>query len=728
MNMHHHADLRPPGASEFRVGQEVWAYGRRENPGKIVRRTDAGFFVDFWNRPDAALFFPVECLSAEPLLSAQIDGDDPEGAWTATLGARMKDARTGRLCTVSGWTQPRRWDDERDRYVPCDATHPEAIFARVTVLWDGGEETEEDGIHLRGADWEAPPPPPPPLEFLSYDEMADQDEPRWIVEGLIQTASSALLFGPSNSFKSFLGVDIACSVATGTSWHGCDVLAGPVLYVATEGARGVGARRVPGWMDAHGILADRRRGVFLYPGEIALDDPKAVDALISSVKHYTDHAPGLDWLYSDTCAPGWFALIVVDIFGGSMNGSEVTDETARAWVRSVNRIMDECCGTSVLTIAHTGWADQTRARMHTHFWGSFDTRMKAEGDKDALTTVLRIDRHKDADSRGEWGFRLEETPTPQGGTTLVPRLADDIAAGQKRRVSGKPLVALQALSEALIEHGQRIAGPSFPARPVVGAQAISIDSGAVEWPVVTSSVTAGWAASETGNVAGPEVYATTDRAMKPDHNLGVQVRVTRRALKQSGAALEAAIRRDMGGAMGAALDKAVFLGTGASGQPLGVIQGAATYGITATAIGAAATWAAFRAAITRFMLAHAAGSPGAVRLLIRPEIWAALDAAENASLAKTEWQRLAEQVSSIAMSSNALAAPTGSPLATSALLTTSAGGVAPIFVGLWGAVDMIRDPYSDAQSGGLRITALATADVTVARPVQLEVLTGLRLA
>ncbi|PWJ19215.1 hypothetical protein [Jannaschia seohaensis] len=74
------------------------------------------------------------------------------------------------------------------------------------------------------------------------------------------------------------------------------------------------------------------------------------------------------------------------------------------------------------------------------------------------------------------------------------------------------------------------------------------------------------------------------------------------------------------------------------------------------------------------------------------------------------------------------AAPSGTPEATQALLTTTAGGVAPIFIGAWGAVDMIRDPFSDAQSGGLRITALATMDVTVARPAQLELLTGLELA
>jgi hypothetical protein len=78
------------------------------------------------------------------------------------------------------------------------------------------------------------------------------------------------------------------------------------------------------------------------------------------------------------------------------------------------------------------------------------------------------------------------------------------------------------------------------------------------------------------------------------------------------------------------------------------------------------------------------------------------------------------------MSSNALAAPAGGPPTTSkALLTTSAGGVPPIFVGVWGAIDLIRDPYSDAASGGLRLTALTTVDLTVARPAQLEILTGL---
>lgn len=304
--------------------------------------------------------------------------------------------------------------------------------------------------------------------------------------------------------------------------------------------------------------------------------------------------------------------------------------------------------------------------------------------------------------RNQGGFR--GIPVPWAA--FEQRAGETIAGGVPDPIQTRPII-------------DRLFPDSVAAR--MGAQMISIDHGAIEWPVVTSNVTSGWATTETGNVAGPSVYATTDKAMKPDHNLGIQMRITRKALKQSGAALEAAVRRDMAGAMAAELDRAIFLGTGTDGQPLGIFTGAATYGITSTAITGVPTWGSFRDAVVRFMASNAAGSPSAVRALIHAEIWAALDDALITGTAVSEWDRLTANIpaANIAMSGNALAD------STKALLTTNAGGVSPIFVGLWGAVDMIRDPFSDAQSGGLRITALSTVDVTVARGSQLQILTDI---
>jgi hypothetical protein len=129
------------------------------------------------------------------------------------------------------------------------------------------------------------------------------------------------------------------------------------------------------------------------------------------------------------------------------------------------------------------------------------------------------------------------------------------------------------------------------------------------------------------------------------------------------------------------------------------------------------------------MVGNAATGPGSIRALIRPELWDFWDGILIDGTAVTEWDRATRHIpaGNWAMSSNALAAPAGDPVAVSSLLTTSTGGVAPMFVGVWGGIDLIRDPYSDAASGGLRLTALATMDVTVARPAQLRLLSGLEL-
>ncbi|WP_244500341.1 phage major capsid protein [Methyloceanibacter methanicus] len=257
--------------------------------------------------------------------------------------------------------------------------------------------------------------------------------------------------------------------------------------------------------------------------------------------------------------------------------------------------------------------------------------------------------------RGEGGYR--GIPVPW--LALERRAGETVAAGTPDPITTRPII-------------DRLFPDSVAAR--MGAQMISIDSGAVEWPVVTSSVAAGWADGETASVAGPTVFATTDKALKPEQNLGITMRITRKTLKQSGAALEQAVRRDMNSAVSSALDAAIFLGTGANGQPLGVITGQATYGITATDADDLASWAALRAAVVRFMTANAAGGPGAVRALIRPELWDFLDGAYiDTGTGITEWDRLVKNVpaGNIAMTTNAIAAPSGTPAETQALLTTT---------------------------------------------------------
>ncbi len=303
---------------------------------------------------------------------------------------------------------------------------------------------------------------------------------------------------------------------------------------------------------------------------------------------------------------------------------------------------------------------------------------------------------------------------PVPWAALEKRAGETLASGTPDPVATRPII-------------DRLFPGSVAAR--MGASLITVDAGSVEWPVATSGATVGWQASETGSVGAPQAYATVDRPLAPDHTLGVQMKITRKSLKQSGDALEQAVRRDMNGAMAAAMDRAVFLGSGSNGEPEGIIELSAESGddIVSLPIDGAASWSGFRAAVTQFLIDNAASSPSAVKMLLRPEVWDSMSELID-GLDISEWDLLTRHIpaSNIVLSSNALGDPEDSPSQSKAVLTTSVGGVPPIFVGAWGAIDLIRDPYTDAASGGLRLTALATMDVTFSRGEQLLVLTGIQ--
>lgn len=282
------------------------------------------------------------------------------------------------------------------------------------------------------------------LKFLTYADMLAMPEPQWLIEDVAQQRRSTLMFGKSNTFKSFLGIDLGLSVATGRPWHGKAVHKGRVLFVATEGSSGVGRLRIPGWYEHHAIPEADRANALLYPKEIGLDVKENVDALIQSIRAWGD-----------------VSLVVLDIFAGTMLGAEKDDEVSKAWVNAIERIM-RTTGAATLIVAHTGWADETRARMHTHVWGSMDSRLLVEGDKEKLTTCLTVNRHKDADSSGRWGFTLR----PSHGT-LVLELDASVVADRQAGLAGPLRVAMRALDDAIEKHGILKMGEQWPDCKVV---------------------------------------------------------------------------------------------------------------------------------------------------------------------------------------------------------------------------------------------------------------------
>ena len=73
----------------------------------------------------------------------------------------------------------------------------------------------------------------------------------WLIEGLLEMGTLATIAGQPESGKSFIALDLACSIQAGRPWHGIKVQQGNVLYFHGEG-RGIESRLIA-WEHYHQI-------------------------------------------------------------------------------------------------------------------------------------------------------------------------------------------------------------------------------------------------------------------------------------------------------------------------------------------------------------------------------------------------------------------------------------------------------------------------------------------
>ena len=64
--------------------------------------------------------------------------------------------------------------------------------------------------------------------FIRISEL-ELRPPEWLIEGVLERACLTGLIGSSGCGKSFFAIDMACSIASGKSFHGRNVSKGKVL-------------------------------------------------------------------------------------------------------------------------------------------------------------------------------------------------------------------------------------------------------------------------------------------------------------------------------------------------------------------------------------------------------------------------------------------------------------------------------------------------------------------
>jgi hypothetical protein len=237
------------------------------------------------------------------------------------------------------------------------------------------------------------------LTLYTTLELLELPPPEWLVQGVLVEHGFAALYGKPGDGKTFLGLDLALSIATGRPWQGRAVKRGPVLYVSAEGGAGI-SKRVNAWLTHHNI-EDADVLWLLQP--IALSaGQEDVDALFAAIKDKM-RLDDMEAEDGDYLVP---SLIVVDTLARCFVGDENGQEDMGNFVRAVDLFRDEF-HTAVLAIHHSG-RDETRERGSTTFKGALDTLMRL--DKSDMNLVLSCEKQKDSEFFKEVDLRLHLVP------------------------------------------------------------------------------------------------------------------------------------------------------------------------------------------------------------------------------------------------------------------------------------------------------------------------------
>lgn len=278
------------------------------------------------------------------------------------------------------------------------------------------------------------------------------EEPEWLVDDMLTRGDLSLVYGASGSGKSFFATHLAMAVVRGEEMLGHKVMQpGGVVYIAAEGRKGY-KKRLRAYRQHFGI-ADGTPLPFVFL-------PIAIDLFSNGEGSDGDKLlADLQVLAGEMKAMGTrLELVVVDTHAAvSPGANENASEDGSRMLRRYQRIQ-ETTGAHVMVVHHKN-ASGEKPRGWTGIYANVDNGIEVDCDE-AKNRTAKIVKMKDGEDGERIGFRLQrvELGTRDDGKTItscvvVPAQVEQ-RAGKGTNLSDQHKIALQALREAVLAHGE----------------------------------------------------------------------------------------------------------------------------------------------------------------------------------------------------------------------------------------------------------------------------------
>jgi hypothetical protein len=257
--------------------------------------------------------------------------------------------------------------------------------------------------------------------------------PKWLIHGLIEDDTFGLLFGDSESGKTFLAVDFALCVATGTPFHGRKVLThGPVVYILGEGRNGF-SRRLLAW-SLHNAKDYQDAPFFISTMPAAFLHPESIEQVAAAVAEIKP------------------VLIVVDTLARNYGpGDENSTADMNRFVTALDFIRRPYNAT-LLIIHHTGHGEKDRSRGAYALKCALDFEYRIKRESDG-TVILESTKMKDAEKPEPLAFAPQEIKLVDDDGRPMGSLALEATEMPEKhiRLPASQRIALEALTRLLAD-------------------------------------------------------------------------------------------------------------------------------------------------------------------------------------------------------------------------------------------------------------------------------------
>ena len=225
--------------------------------------------------------------------------------------------------------------------------------------------------------------------------------------------------------------------------------------------------------------------------------------------------------------------------------------------------------------------------------------------------------------------------------------------------------------------------------------------GNVAIPKKATASAGGWISTEGG--ASSESEPTFSQVTMTPRTVGAYTDMTRQAILQSTPAIEALVRDDLTQALALAIDKGALEGSGASGQPTGILN---TVGVNKPTSVAAAVPTFAEMVALETALAEDNALLGNLAYITDAATYGGLKTkAKDAGSGMFVLEGGEANGYRVIRSQQATAG------------NVYFGNFSDLLIGMWGGLDLTVDPYTSSNTGTVRIVALQSVDVAVRHAV-----------